>query len=62
MNWFTDIPKIVSAIIVVSAVIGVISFNNSIDYGNPDKLDENSEKTRDFVVDNVVPTVINWIS
>jgi hypothetical protein len=29
---------------------------------NPDKLDENLEKTTDFVVDNVVPTEINWIS
>ena len=62
MDWFTDIPKIFLVILVVIAGISAISFINSIDYRYPDKLDENLEKTTDFVVDNVVPTVINWIS
>jgi hypothetical protein len=62
MDWFTDIPKIFLAILVVIGGIIAIIFINSIDYGNPDKLDENLEKTTDFVIDNAVPTEINWIS
>ena len=61
MDWFTDIPKIFLAISLLIGGIIAIIFINSIDYGNPDKLDD-LEKTTDFVIDNAVPTEINWIS
>ena len=62
MNWFTDIPKIFRAIVVIAFAIGAIIFINSIDYVNPDKIDENLEKTTSFITDNVVPTEINWMT
>lgn len=62
MDWFTDIPRIFLAILVVIGGIIAIVFINSIDYGNPDKFDENLEKTTDLFIDTAVPTEINWIS
>lgn len=62
MDWFTDIPKIFLAILAGIGIISAIIYINSIDYENPDKFNENLEKTTDFVVDGAVPTEINWIS
>ena len=62
MNLFSDIPKIFKAFFGLVLGIKAISFINSIDYGISGKLDENLEKTTGFIVDNIVPTEIDWIS
>ena len=62
MDWFTDIPRIFLAILLVIGGTIAIIFFYSIDYANPDKFDENLEKTTGFFIDNAVPTEINWIS
>ncbi|MFH0870234.1 MAG: hypothetical protein V1866_04215 [archaeon] len=62
MDWIEDIPTIFLTIVAVIAGIGAIIFINSVDFGNPNKSDENLDRTTGYIVDNVVPTEINWIS
>lgn len=50
MDWFTDIPRIFLAILLVIGGTIAIIFFYSIDYANPDKFDENLEKTTDFLL------------
>lgn len=61
MNWLSDIPKIIQAVFGLILGIKAISFISSIEYGNSG-IDGNLEKTTDFIVDNIVPTEINWLS
>ena len=62
MNWFKDIPTLFVAVLTIIFGVKSIIFISSIDYTIAGDIDDNIEKLRNFVVDSIVPTEINWIS
>ncbi|MFH1332680.1 MAG: hypothetical protein ABIH53_00380 [archaeon] len=62
MDWFTSIPRIFLVVLVVIVGVTAVIFIVNLDFGNPDNVDENLEKTTGYLAKNVIPTEINWIS
>ena len=61
MGWFEDIPNIFLTVIGLIALVSLAIFILSIDWGNPDKSEENLDKITGKLSDVVVPTEVNWI-
>lgn len=61
MDWFNDIPKLFLIFTTIIALIGTLGIINSVDLENPNNINENLEKTTEYMVDNAIPTEINLI-
>jgi hypothetical protein len=62
MNWITDIPKAFLAIMAIIGLIGTAIFIMGLDFGNTAKANENLIKVTGFMVEEEIPTEVNWIS
>lgn len=52
------------AFLLIVGIVGAIGFLvwwNSLDFADPDKTDENLNKTANFIVGETIPTEIVWI-
>jgi len=62
MDWFNDIPKIFTSILLIIGLIIFFGVYMSIDFRDSTKFLENMNKLTGAIVDFLYPTEVQWIS
>lgn len=62
MDWFTCIPTIFLVSLAIISLFGFLFYWNSLDFKNPDKANENMEKTTGFIEKNAIPEEFSFIA